>query len=204
MAPPICPPVEEEAPPRKEVQALSSDEEDPYAPPYEVAPEPPTLEWFWGQYNLCLWKALPPAEKARQVAFKKELADERARYQAAFEAREAAWEKEKPELWRRARRCVDEVYEDGWYFPRKAKGARRLIAAWRWADKLQRATDEDLRWAPNEMARSFACVRQQGADRYIKRCEAEEAESSLRAGKSPRTRELLARGCRNSSRIRRD
>jgi hypothetical protein len=203
MAPPICTRAEE-VPPREDVQAQSSDEEDPYVPPDEVAPEPPTLEWFWGQYNLCLWKALPPAEKARQVAFKKELAEERARDQAACEAREAAWEKEKLELWRRARRRADEVYEDGRYFARKAKGARRLIAAWRWADKLQRATDEDLRWAPNEMARSFARVRQQEADRHVKCCEAEEAENSLRAGKPPRTRELLARGCRNTSRIRRD
>ncbi|KRX90455.1 hypothetical protein T12_12797, partial [Trichinella patagoniensis] len=29
--------------------------------------EPPTLDWFWGQYNLYLWESLPPAEKARQV-----------------------------------------------------------------------------------------------------------------------------------------
>ena len=56
------------------------------------------MEWFWGQYNLCLCKALPLAEKASQVALKKELAEERARYQVACEAREAAWEKEKLEL----------------------------------------------------------------------------------------------------------
>jgi hypothetical protein len=85
------------------------------------------------------------------------------------------------------------VYEDG-YFARKVKGAMRLIAAWRWADKLQCATDEELRWTPNKMARSSALVRQQEADRYVKRCEAEEAEYSLRAGKTPRTSELLARG----------
>jgi hypothetical protein len=202
MAPTIGPPVKEEAPPRKDILAQSSDQEDPKAPPDEVAPEPPTLEWFWGRYNLCLWKSLPPDEKARQVAFK-ELAEERARYQAACEAREATWEKEKLELWRRARRHADEVYEDGWYFARKTKGARRLIAAWRWADKLKHATDEDLWWAPNEMARSFARVHQQEADRHVKRCEAEEAENSLRAGMPPRTRELLARGYRNTGPIRR-
>ena len=89
------------------------------------------------------------------------------------------------------------MYEDG-YFTRKVKGARRLIAAWRWADKLQRATDEELRWALNKMARSFALVHQQEADRYVKRCEAEEVEYYLRTGKTPRTRELLARGCRNT------
>ena len=155
------------------------------------------MDWFWGQYNLCLWKSLPPAEKARQVAFKKEMAEEEARYQAACEARDAAWKKEAAELWGRARRRAEEVYEDG-YFARKVIGAGRLVAAWRWADKLQRATDEELRWAPNEMARSFARVRQQEADRYVKRCEAEEAEYCLRTGKTPRTRELLARGCRNT------
>jgi hypothetical protein len=203
MAPTICPPVKE-APPREDIQAQSSDEEDPYTPPDEVVPELPTLEWFWGQYNLCLWKPLPPADKASQVVFKKELAEERVRDQAACEAREAAWEKEKLEIWRRARRRADEVYEDGRYFTRKAKGARCLIAAWRWADKLQRATDEDLRWAPNEMARSFMRVRQQEVDQHVKCCEAEEAENSLCAGKPPRTRELLARGCQNTSRIRRD
>ena len=36
---------------------------------------------------------MPPAEKARQVAFKKEMADEEARYQAACEARDAAWKR---------------------------------------------------------------------------------------------------------------
>jgi hypothetical protein len=130
------------------------------------------------------------------VAFKKEMAEEEARYQAACEARDATWKKQAVELWGRARRRAEEVYEDG-YFAWKVKGARRLIAAWRWADKLQRATDEELRWAPNEMARSFALVRQQEADRYVKRCEAEEAEYCLRAGKTPHTRELLTSGYRN-------
>ena len=97
----------------------------------------------------------------------------------------------------RARRRAEEVYENG-YFARKVKGAERLIPAWRWADKLQRATDEELRWAPNEMARSFALVGQQEADRYVKRCEAEEAEYCRRTGKTPCTRELLARGCQNT------
>ena len=78
-------------------------------------------------------------------------------------------------------------------------GAGRLVAAWRWADKLQRATDEELRWAPNKMARSFVRVRQQEADRYVKHYEAEESEYCLRTGKTPRTRELLARGCWNTS-----
>ena len=81
---------------------------------------------------------------------------------------------------------------------RKVKGAGRLVAAWRWADKLQRATDEELQWAHNEMATSFALVRLQEADRYIKRCEAEESEYCLHTGKTPRTRELLARGCQNT------
>ena len=85
------------------------------------------------------------------------------------------------ELWGRARRRAEEVYEDG-YFARKVIGARRLIAAWRWADKLQRATNEELRWAPNEMARSSTRVSQQEADRYVKRYEAEEAEYCLRIG----------------------
>ena len=131
------------------------------------------------------------------MAFKNEMAEEEARYQAACEARDAAWKKEAAELWGRACRHAEEVYEDG-YFARKVIGAGCLVAAWRWADKLQRATDEELRWAPNEMARSFALVRQQEADRYVKRCKAEEAEYCLRTGKTPRTRELLASGCRNT------
>ena len=52
---------------------------------------------------------------------------------------------------------------------------------------------------PNEMARSFALIRQQEADWYVKRCKAEEAEYCLCTWKTPRTRELLARGCRNTS-----
>jgi hypothetical protein len=55
-----------------------------------VVLDPPTEEWFWSQYNLAKWKALEPAEKARQVAFKKKLAEESARSQVACEAREAA------------------------------------------------------------------------------------------------------------------
>ena len=108
------------------------------------------------------------------MAFKKEMAEEEARYQAACEARDAAWKKEAAELWGRARRRAEEVYEDG-YFVRKVIGVGRLVAAWRWADKLQRATGNELQWAPNEMERSFTLVRQQEADRYVKRCEAEEA-----------------------------
>uniref|UniRef100_M8B5M8 Uncharacterized protein n=1 Tax=Aegilops tauschii TaxID=37682 RepID=M8B5M8_AEGTA len=72
------------------------------------------------------------------------MAEEEAKYQAACEARDTAWEKEKVELWGRARCRAEEVYEDS-YFARKVKGTRRLITAWRWADKLQRATDEELR-----------------------------------------------------------
>ena len=93
------------------------------------------------------------------------------------------------------RRRAEEVYEDG-YFARKVIGAGRLVAAWRWADKLQRAIDEELRWAPNKMARSFALVHQQEVDWYVKCCE---AEYCLRAGKTSCTRELLASGCRNSA-----
>src|SRR4051812_25516948 len=81
------------------------------------------------------------------------MAEEEAMYQATCEARDAVWKKEAAELWGRACRRAEEVYEDG-YFTRKVIGAGRLIAAWRWADKLQPATDEELRWAANKMARS--------------------------------------------------
>ena len=196
MAPPVCPRADEESPPLEDAHSITSDE-DPYAPPDEVAPDPPTLDWFWGQYNLCLWKSLPPAEKARQVVFKKEMAKEEARYQTTCEAHDAAWKKEAAELWGRVRRRAEEVYEDE-YFARKVIGGGRLFAAWRWVGKLQLSTDEELRWAPNKMARSAACIRQQEADRYVKRCEAEESEYCLRTGKTPHTKELLARGCRNT------
>ena len=109
------------------------------------------------------------------MAFKTEMTKEEARYQVACEARDAAWKKEAADLWGWARRRAEEVYEDR-YFTRKAIGTRRLVTAWRWADKLERATDEELRWAPNKMARSAARFHQQEADRYVKRCEAEESE----------------------------
>ena len=192
MAPPICPRADEESSPPEDAHSISSDE-DPYAPPDEVAPGPPTSDWFWGQYNLCLWKSLSPAEKVRKVAFKKEMAEEEARYQAGCEARDAAWKKEAAELWGRARRHAEEVY-----FARKVMGVGRLVAAWRWADKLQRATDEELRWVPNEMARLFALIRQQEAERYVKRYKAEEAEYRLHTRKTRCNRELLARGYRNT------
>lgn len=110
-----------------------------------------------------------------QVAFKKEMAKEKARYQAPCEARDASWKKEAVELWGWVHHHAEEVYEDG-YFARKVKGARHLIAAWRWATKLQRATDEELWWAPNKMARLFSLVRQQEADQYVKHCKVREAE----------------------------
>ena len=80
------------------------------------------------------------------------------------------------------RRRAKEVYEDG-YFARKVIGVGRLIPAWRWADKLQRDTNEKLRWAPNEMARSAARLQRQEADRYVKCCEAEEVEYCLHTGR---------------------
>ena len=64
-----------------------------------------------------------------------EVAQEEARYQASCEAREATWKKEEAELWGRACRRAEQVYEDG-YFASKVIGAGHLIAAWRWAYKL--------------------------------------------------------------------
>ena len=87
------------------------------------------------------------------------MVEEEARYQAACEARDAAWKKEVAKLWGRAHCRAKEVYEDG-YLARMARSARRLVAAWSWTNKLQRATDEELRCAPNKMARSAARVRQ--------------------------------------------
>ncbi|KAE8767524.1 Actin-related protein 2 [Hordeum vulgare] len=141
MAPPIFPCIDKEVPPPEDIQSKSSDEEDPYGPPNEVAPDPPTLEWFWVQNDICLWKSLPLVEKARQVAFKKKMSEEKARYHAACESHESAWKKETVGLWALARRRAEEVYADV-YFARKVKGARCLSATWRWVDKLHRATDE--------------------------------------------------------------
>ncbi|KAE8778939.1 Actin-related protein 2 [Hordeum vulgare] len=171
MAPPICPCAED-------VHSKSSNEEDSYRQSDEVASDPPTLELFWGRYDLWLWKSLPPAEKDKQVAFKKDMVENKVKYEAACEAREAAWKKEAVELWRWARRRAEELYADG-YFARKVKGARCLITAWRWDDKLQRATDEELMWASNQMARSFMLVRQQEADWYVKRCETEVVDLAM-------------------------
>ena len=42
MAPPVCPRVDEESPPPEGAHSISSDE-DPYAPPDEVAPGPPNF-----------------------------------------------------------------------------------------------------------------------------------------------------------------
>ena len=109
MAPPVCPRTDEESLCPEDAHSKSS-AEDPYAALNEVAPNPPTLDLFWGQYDLCPWKLLPPAEKARQVAFKKEMAEEDARYQETCEACDAAWKKEAVELWGRARHRAEEVY----------------------------------------------------------------------------------------------
>ena len=94
MAPPFC--IGGVAAP-EDAHSISSDE-DPYAPLDEVAPEPPTFDWFWGQYNLCVWKSLSPADKARQVVFEKEMAEEEARYQAPCEAHDVAWKMQPEDL----------------------------------------------------------------------------------------------------------
>ncbi|KAE8789570.1 hypothetical protein D1007_36215 [Hordeum vulgare] len=133
-----------------------------------------------------------------KVAFKKEMAEKKDTYEAVCEAREATLKKEAVELWGWVCRHADEVYIDV-YFMRNVKGAMRLIAAWRCADKLQHANDEELLWEPNQMGRSFALVCQQEVDLYVKHCKAEEADYCLSVGKTPHTRELLARGCRNTA-----
>jgi hypothetical protein len=43
MVPLVCPRADEESPPPEDAQSKSSDEEDPYAPPDEVAPDPPNF-----------------------------------------------------------------------------------------------------------------------------------------------------------------
>ncbi|KAE8815979.1 hypothetical protein D1007_06518 [Hordeum vulgare] len=126
------------------------------------------------------------------------MVEDKVRYQLACEAREAAWKKEAVELWGWARRRAEEVYADV-FFTGKVKGARHLIVAWRWDDKLQRATNKDLVWAPNQMARSFVLVHQQEADWYVKRCKAEETDYCLRPGETPRTRDLVTKGCQNTT-----
>ena len=78
------------------------------------------------------------------MAFKKEMAEEEAGYHAGYEAHEVAWKKEEVELWGHTRSRAEEVYKDG-YFARKVTGTGHLVVAWRWDDKLQRATDEELR-----------------------------------------------------------
>ena len=96
MAPAVCPRADKESLPPEDAHSNSSDK-DPYAPLDEVAPEPPNFGLVLGQYNLFMWKSLPLGEKTRQVVFKKERAEEEAKYQAAFEARDVAWKKEAAE-----------------------------------------------------------------------------------------------------------
>ncbi|KAE8795808.1 Actin-related protein 2 [Hordeum vulgare] len=85
MAQSACAQAEEEAPPHKDT-TQHNDEEDSFAPPNEVAPDPPTGDWFWGQYNLALWKAMPPTERARKVEFKKDWAEQNVKNLAAWNA----------------------------------------------------------------------------------------------------------------------
>ncbi|KAE8776084.1 Threonine dehydratase [Hordeum vulgare] len=91
---------EEEAPPHED-RAQCSDEEYPFAHPDEVALDPPTEDWFWGQYNLAFWNTLPRAETTRQVALKKEWAEERTKNLTTCNLLSVALEKEELELWRR-------------------------------------------------------------------------------------------------------
>ena len=188
MALPVSPRAKEKMLLRNDDLAPSSDEEDPYAPPDLVAPDPPTEEWFWSQFDLALWKMLPLAEKARRVAAMK--ADEKKREEE--EAAKAARKVEEMELWREARWHAQEVDEGGCFNAKRARGASRLLAAWRWADRVEKAINEELTYALSTMARAEAYARREAADAHVVECEAEEV-SSLRAGKPVRTRESVAR-----------
>ena len=130
------------------------------------------------------------------MAFKKERAQEHARDLVAWNALSVTSKKEELKLWRRVRRRVVEVYEDGGYHAMKVRGARHLTATWAWADKLEHDTAKELQWVPSEMSCMVTRLRQQEADRHVESYKAEEAANSLHVGKPPCTRELLARGCR--------
>lgn len=68
----------------------------------------------------------------------------------------------------------------------------RLLAAWRWVDRVEHAIDEELPYAPSGMARVQAYARREAAAAHVALCEAEELENSRQDGKRVRTRELVA------------
>lgn len=57
-----------------------------------------------------------------------------------------------------------------------------------WADRVERATYEELLYAPSTMARAEAYARQEAAAANTRLSEAEEVENSHHAGKRVRTR----------------
>lgn len=163
----------------------------------DVAPAPtPTMEELWDDYRIAMWEALPPAEKARRETTMKKEEERRAASQAAEEARKTKVMEIEMELWRQACARAEWEDEDARCNALDAFGSKRLIYAWKWVDRVYRATEEECRWAPSYMASMIARARRQVADRHLTICEAEEEEISRRAGQPVRTRALMERRMR--------
>lgn len=77
-------------------------------------------------------------------------------------------------LWQQARQHAELVDEDARADTMNATGSMHLIYVWRWADRVEHATDKEHRWAPSYMATTITLGRREAADRHVTFYEAEE------------------------------
>lgn len=115
MAPPVSPRIKEKPSPRNNEISPTLIEEDAYAPPDEVALDPPTIKWFWGKYDLAKWMALPACRWLRKQG---EWRPRRRRRWSALRARRL-WPPRKRSRWSVGGRHID--MSSGW-----TKMARRM------------------------------------------------------------------------------
>ena len=72
-----------------------------------------------------------------------------------------------------------------------AVGPKRLIYAWRYVDRVHASSEEEYLLASDHHTGQIALDRRQAANQHLVSCEAEEEVLCQRAGKRPRTRELM-------------
>ena len=81
--------------------------------------------------------------------------------------------------------------------PLGAVEPKRLVYAWRYMDRVHASSEEEYLLVSDHHTGEIALARRQAANQHLASCEAEEEALCRRAGKQPRTRELMA--CRKRS-----
>src|SRR4051812_7108330 len=109
-------------------------------PPISAAP---TMEELCAEYNRHLEEMVSLEVKAKQLAEKEEAEAKEAQRQGIV----ARWVEAK---WRKAVEHSVRVEEESVFLYKKAKGAKRIAAAWRYQGKVYSATESEIDYTPTK------------------------------------------------------